>query len=271
MSKILKQIGWVIAILAVVAIFIMLFTGIVQTGMVYFSGKNGTALPDTVIYGISGTLGCGLSAILIWLIIKYSARLRFYRCANPQGVAWTTVFILMTLCICRIVLPGIWAYASYAMGVPHEEIGMASDEPLWQSVIFGVILAPVLEELLFRKDIFSLLKMRFSMGWTIGLSSILFAALHGYSTQGFVSCLLAGILFAILMARTGSLLPCIIAHLLSNLESFYYNATESTNPLIVNLNGHTTYNTYIFAAGLLIAVIAGTYLYKNRTSHSPSN
>lgn len=262
MKKLLKRIGWLIAIIVGVAILTLLFTAIVQKIMELIAEKNGLALSEDVLYGISGTLGSGLAAIAVWIIIRYSKRLSFYHCSNPAGIKWTTVFILFILAVCRIVLPGIWAYTSYLLGVKATPIGNAPDESIWQMMLFGVILAPIFEELLFRKDIFSLLKMRFSMSWTVGLSAILFAAIHGYSAEGFVSCLLAGILFAILMARTGQLLPCVIAHVLCNLESFYYNTTEATNSLIVNLNGHTTYNAYIFTAGLIVTVMCGMYLYK---------
>lgn len=264
MKKILKQIGWLIAVIAGVAILTLLFTGIIQKGMELFAGRNGIVISEALLYGISGTLGSGLAAIAIWIIIRYTKRLSFYHCPDPADSRWTAVFILFILALCRIVLPGIWAYASSALGVEATPVGNAPDESIWQMILFGVILAPVLEELLFRKDIFSLLKMHFPLIWSVGLSALLFAAIHGYSVVGFVSCLVAGILFAILMARTGKLLPCVIAHILCNLESFYYNTTESMNPLIVNLNGHTTYNTYIFAAGFVVMTVCGVYIFNSR-------
>lgn len=260
MKKLLKQVGWLIVIILGVAILTLIFTGIIQKGMVFFADRRGVVLSESLLYGISGTLGSGFAAIAVWVIIRYAKRLSFYLCSNPVDSKWTAVFILFTFAVCRIVLPGIWAYASYALGVEATPVGNAPDDSVWQMILFGVILAPVFEELLFRKDIFSLLKMRFSLSWTVVLSSLLFAAIHGYSVEGFVSCLVAGGLFAILMARTGKLLPCIIAHVLCNLESLYYNTNESANSLIVNLNGHTTYNAYIFAAGLLIMVLNGIYL-----------
>jgi membrane protease YdiL (CAAX protease family) len=264
MKKILKQIGWLIAIIAGVAILTLLFTGLIQKGMEFFVERNGIVLTESTLYGVSGTLGSGLAAIAIWFIIRYAKRLNFYHCSNPSDSTWTAVFSLFILAVCRIVLPGIWAYASSALGVEAAPVGNAPDESIWQMILFGVLLAPVLEELLFRKDIFSLLNMRFPLSWSVGLSAFLFAAIHGYSAEGFVSCLIAGILFAVLMARTGKLMPCVIAHILCNLESFYYNTTESTNPLIVTLNGHTTYNIYIFAFALIGSVICGVYLWDKR-------
>lgn len=263
MKRLFKQLGWLLGVIIAVSVFSLLFTGIIQTIMEAVATQNGNTISESTLYGVSGTIGFGLAAIVIWLIIRYAKRLRFYHCPNPANTVWSVVFILFILAICRVVLPGIWAYTSYVFGGETGPVGNAPDEPIWQMILFGVILAPILEELLFRKDIFSLLKMRFSLGWTIGLSALLFAAIHGYNAEGFVSCLVAGILFSILMARTGKLLPCVTAHILCNLESFYYNTTKLSNPLIVNLNGHTTYNAYIFAAGFIVAIVCGAYIWRN--------
>lgn len=262
MKKILKQIGWLLAIIVCVAILIMIFTSVFQIGLVSISGMTGGGLSETALYGISGTLGAGLAAVALWIIIRYAKSLSFYHCPDPENLKWTAAFILLTVVFCRIVFPGIWAYISFQLGAAATPVGNAPDRDIWQMILFGVILAPLVEELLFRKDIFSLLKMRFSLPWCVALSAVIFAALHGYSAQGFVSCFIAGCLFAILMSRTGKLLPCIVAHTLCNLESFYYNLTESTNPIIVNLNGHTTYNVYIFAGGVIVTALSCMYLYK---------
>lgn len=262
-NKLIKLV-WLLAVIIAIALLIFLFTGIVQLSMAAIAPAIGVTLSESTLLGASGTIGSGLAAVIIWLIIRYSKRLSFYHCPQSASTRWTIVYILFILAVCRIVVPGIWAYASYILGVKVQPIGNAPVGSLWEMILFSVILSPIFEELLFRKDLFSLLKIRFSLLWTIGLSAILFAAIHGYSLEGFVSCLIAGILFAILMARTGKVLPCIIAHILCNLESFFYNTTETTNPLIINLGGYTTYNAYIFAMGLIVSMICGAYIWRNK-------
>ena len=232
--------------------------------MELFAQRNGVVLYEVVLYGVSGTLGSGLVAIAIWMLIRGCRSLDFYHCANPAGVKWTVIFILMILALCRIVLPGIWFYVYGMIGDTDAAVYYPQGEPLWQMLIFGVILAPVLEELLFRKDMMSLLLKRFSMPWTIGLSALLFAMIHGYNMEGFVSCLLAGILFAVLMARTGSLLACITAHMLCNFESFGYKLLEQHGSnLIVTMNGHTAYNDVIFISGIFVIALCILYLLRN--------
>ena len=257
MKKLLAKIGWLLAVIITVAILTLLFTGIIQTTMSALWGN----LSEATLFGVSGTLGSGLTALAIWLIIRYNKHFGFYRCAKPKGKIWIVAFIVFTITTCRIVLPGIWAYVSYVIDVPATPIGNNTDEPLWQMIVFGVLLAPMLEELLFRKDLFSLLLKRFSMSWTIGLTALIFAAIHGYSLEGFVSCPLAGTLFAILMERTGSFWLCAIAHILCNLESLAYNLLEKDGTsLIVDLGGHTTYNIFIFSIGCIVMGCTLIYL-----------
>ena len=256
MKKVLSKIGWLLAVILAVAILVLLFTGIIQAAMRVLWPN----LSETTLFGVSGTIGTGIAAIVLWIILRCNKHLGFYRCTNPVNAAWVVTYIIFTLALCRVVLPGVWAHVSSAAGAPAAEAGNAPDEPLWQMTLFGVV-PPALEELLFRKDIFSLLLKRFPAAWTIGLTALVFAALHGYNAEGFVSCLVAGLLFAYLMYRTGSLWLCILAHMLCNLESLAYNLLEKNgSSLIVDLSGHTSYNIIVFSIGCIVAGVTLIYL-----------
>jgi hypothetical protein len=264
MTNLIKKIGWFIAIIIIIVVLTLLFTGIIQICMTYFAKGQGTTIPDAILYSVSGTVASGITAIVLWLVILKCRKLSFYNCSTPSKLAWTTVFIIFTFALCRIVLPGIWAYISGVMGVVPSENITHSDEPLWMTIVFGVILAPAFEEILFRKDIFSLLLKRLSMVWAIALTSILFAIMHGYNLEGFVSCLFAGTLFTILMKQSNSLLACIIDHMLCNLEAFCYNLLEDQHSsLIVQFNGQSSYHVAIVAAGVIIMSLSAVYLYRN--------
>lgn len=261
MKKILSKICWLLAVIIAIAVLTLLFTGIIQAAMSVIWSN----ISDSTLYSVSGTLGSGVVAVALWLVIRNNKRLGFYNCNHPRDVAWTATFIIFTIATCRIVLPGLWAYGAYALSVAPSEIGNAPINSLWQMISFGVVFAPIIEELLFRKDIFSLLLKRFSVTWTIGLSSLIFAAIHGYNAEGFVSCLLAGSLFSILMARTGSLMLCITAHMLCNLESLVYNQLESHGScLIITLGDHTTYSLYILAIGVMLMFVCAMFLIKSK-------
>lgn len=260
MKQFFTKTGWLIAIILVVSALSMLFTGIIQMCMKSIGNMNGTEIPEDILLGASGSIGVALAAITLWLAMRRSAKWGFYHCERPAGMAWRAVFILFIFATCRVVLPAIWAYIPFTTG----DSGTLSTEPLWVKIALGVVLAPVFEELLFRKDILSLLLHKFTWQWSVGLSAFLFAIIHGYNAEGFVSCLFAGALFAILMLRTGSLMTCIAAHGLCNLEALVYNMLEDSGcGIIVMVAGHSVYNVAINVIGLIVMVACAIYLWRN--------
>jgi uncharacterized protein len=80
-----------------------------------------------------------------------------------------------------------------------------------------VIVAPVLEELVFRGLIFGTLRRGLSVWTSAVLSAAVFAVAHGYGAWGFASVFFSGVLWALAYERTGSLLPPILAHAATNL------------------------------------------------------
>jgi len=84
--------------------------------------------------------------------------------------------------------------------------------------VFGtVVLVPFGEELLYRGALFGALSRRMSVHRAALISGLFFAAMHGYGFFGFASVALSGYLWARLAARTGSLVPGMVAHGLFNL------------------------------------------------------
>jgi len=90
-------------------------------------------------------------------------------------------------------------------------------EALTITLIEFVVIAPVVEEAVFRGLLFGTLRRRF--GWVAAatISGGLFAAAHGYGVVGFASVFLSGFIWAWVYERTGSLLPGMAAHALNNI------------------------------------------------------
>ena len=100
-----------------------------------------------------------------------------------------------------------WFDASLAWGGPVDVLGS----------LFGlVLLAPVVEELVFRGLLFGTLRRGLNMWTSAVLSAAVFAVAHGYGAWGFASVFSSGVLWALAYERTGSLLPPILAHAATN-------------------------------------------------------
>jgi membrane protease YdiL (CAAX protease family) len=80
-----------------------------------------------------------------------------------------------------------------------------------------VLIAPAVEEVVFRGLLFGTLRRRFGLMAAGMISAGLFAVAHGYGMVGFASVFLSGFLWAWIYERTGSLVPGMLAHALNNL------------------------------------------------------
>lgn len=90
---------------------------------------------------------------------------------------------------------------------------------------FAVLVAPIMEEVIFRGVLYNVFERRLGVGLAIALSATLFAGFHVPEYWGAWNHLLlvslAGVIFSLARALTGSLAPSVILH-------FGYNATLMT-------------------------------------------
>lgn len=83
----------------------------------------------------------------------------------------------------------------------------------------SALFSPVFEELAFRGLLFGTLRRKFGLGMAATLSAAIFSLWHGYGVLGSASVFWSGLLWAYAFEKTGSLLPGIVAHVVTNLTS----------------------------------------------------
>lgn len=92
----------------------------------------------------------------------------------------------------------------------------------------SIILTPVTEELLFRGFLLTALRARFGAKTAILLSSAAFALYHvGQPTSRMPALFLVGLAMAVVRVRSGSIVPCILAHAGINAWAVYGAAVLS--------------------------------------------
>ncbi|NJW54056.1 CPBP family intramembrane glutamic endopeptidase [Salinimicrobium oceani] len=82
--------------------------------------------------------------------------------------------------------------------------------------VFAMILAPVFEELYFRKFLFSKLLERYSATTSISVSSLCFALFHLPSFRNLLPTFIFGVVACLLYKKTGNILYTIFLHVLVN-------------------------------------------------------
>lgn len=132
-----------------------------------------------------------------------------YKEMNWQTLGVSAVFVIAATYVLNVVIEQI--------GVPNtlEETFIAmSNNPF--GFLSIALLAPILEELLFRGAIENRLLQQWKNPWAgIVVSSLIFGVIHMNPAQ-IPFAFLIGLMFGWLYYRTGSLLPGIIGHVLNN-------------------------------------------------------
>jgi membrane protease YdiL (CAAX protease family) len=137
-----------------------------------------------------------------------------------------------------------------------------SDFGIWGGIVRVVVLAPVVEELIFRGVIFSGFTKNFRPVWAVILSALLFALFHLNPWQLGPTFLL-GLLLGFVRLRTGSLLAAIFTHALHNGMIFFtVMHQEAYNKMFLIQTGKViSYLGYL----VLLALGVGLIFYFNRT------
>jgi membrane protease YdiL (CAAX protease family) len=90
------------------------------------------------------------------------------------------------------------------------------------------LVAPFLEEMLFRGIFLRSFLRRYPEAYAVGLSALLFGAMH-LNLYQFVTGLVMGVFLGWIYARTQSLWPCIAIHAWNNLLAFNFSTSETTS------------------------------------------
>ncbi len=134
--------------------------------------------------------------------------------------------------------------------IPQELIGGMSDdmEKNIVALILSVfIVAPFVEEFVFRALIMTKLRKEVSVTISIIISAILFALIH-FMAGGIITVVhafLGGLIFASAYVKTKSLFPAIAAHIFGNIGGYIPIATNSLSTTI----------QYVISIGFLTATI----------------
>lgn len=154
--------------------------------------------------------------------------------------------------------------------IPEPEGLMKALEEMMQYPVLAfftiAIMAPVLEEILFRGIILDGYLKNYNPAKSIVISALLFALIHGNIAQG-IGAFVMGIVVGVLYWRTQSLLLCIGLHFVNNFTAALFIVLDpesiySTQTFRESIGDDTTY-WLVYAVGCLLMMFGGWYLWKN--------
>lgn len=174
------------------------------------------------------------AVLLVFLLAKWCVLSPNYLRTRPWGV-----FFWSVLAALGAIIPSIWLQEQMPAlpNIMSNQFDMIMGNPLGY-VVIG-LLAPFVEELVFRGAI-----LRSLLQWTprhwlaIAISALFFALIHANPAQ-MPHAFTIGLLLGWMYYRTGSIIPGIIYHWVNNSVAFVmYNMMPDPDiPLVVFFNG----------------------------------
>jgi membrane protease YdiL (CAAX protease family) len=206
-------------------------------------------------WGIITVAGNGLMFAALLAYKRLSHRDLFH--SARHSVASTVGVLALPI---LLLVPGLELVASTINSIVVKAFPMTPDEQaMFESMaaqspvamLFSCILAPVLEEMLFRGIILRSFLHQYSRTSAILGSSLLFGIAH-LNVYQFVAAFIGGIVLGWLYERTRSLWPCILLHAAGNAFAVYSIAFIPA--------GEVDFSISFYVAAYVLAIIAGLLL-----------
>lgn len=234
---------------------------------VRFAGAQGLPFVKYLIVALVSDTGIWFMNLFIGLVTGVSAIFLLSKLLNFRvrdlyqkpfdGASYTakgTVLFLdanlITSSVTSLLLAVLTSLLGYAPASPDFSVSYQQPLAVIFYLMYAVVLAPIVEETLFRGLILRSLQ-NFGNIFAIVVSSILFGLWHGNLEQA-IPIVLSSFIFGIIAVRSNSVIPSIIAHSLNNLIVFVFGLLFDFIP---SAQANIVYTVIVFGfmlAGVLI-------------------
>jgi membrane protease YdiL (CAAX protease family) len=181
-------------------------------------------LVGCLLIGVFGPLPLGFLPVLAMFAIYWILRKENYpNLVGPFRMGWVKVMsdaLIRLLRAWPALLAISFISSQILSGYPKQESVQKLAETQSLTEVFNIacyalVVAPVLEEFLFRGILFRAMKRSFGVGPSLVISSILFGLVH-QNVLSFVPLTFLGIILSLSYERTGDLRTCIFIHAFFN-------------------------------------------------------
>lgn len=183
--------------------------------------------------------------ILTWFYIKLSKEntaIKSKVINSIKRLNYKKIFHLYTLNL------GIYIGVGLCLFIGDEPL---SKGPSGIFILFGITLAPIIEELVFRGVVMNRLKIKFGIIPAIFVSAIVFGIVH--FDLNVLGRLFFGVLSAILYFETKNIINCIILHILNNASIFVFFILSQYTNFSINTDSE-------FKTGILVLIIFSCFI-----------
>ena len=251
--------------LAVIGIYLLATVGtsIVVAIIAAISG-GAESLAETMSSGpmsvLSYALSMGLTivGVLIYRKLRRGTGCMFHfslRGFNPMLILWGFVMVLLT----GVVIEPVLELFPDAFLKMIDKMGMHGG---W-SILMLVVLAPVMEEVLFRGILLESVRSKHSAGRAIVVSALMFGVIH-LIPQQVVNAFVIGLILGYIYVRTESLWPVIVIHALNNAMAYVIMQwSDGANITVRSLIENNTLYAVVYGVSLAALVASGYMVWRS--------
>ena len=251
--------------LAVIGIYLLATVGtsIVVAIIAAISG-GAESLAETMSSGpmsvLSYALSMGLTivGVLIYRKLRRGTGRMFHfslRGFNPMLILWGFVMVLLT----GVVIEPVLELFPDAFLKMIDKMGMNGG---W-SILMLVVLAPVMEEVLFRGILLESVRSKHSAGRAIVVSALMFGVIH-LIPQQVVNAFAIGLILGYIYVRTESLWPVIVIHALNNAMAYVIMQwSDGANITVRSLIENNTLYAVVYGVSLAALVASGYMVWRS--------
>jgi CAAX protease family protein len=217
-----------VAKIAIIAFVAIIFSGVlvimIATGLPWFRGMP---MKDVVTDARLATASQFL-AYLITFWFVYRLVVRHYGVPFAEGIRWRWPRISSPVYIVGGILLSVAIQAlGHALPQPrHVPLEDLFRTPLaaWSLAVFGTFIGPPAEELFFRGLLFPALNRKLNLSWSVFLTALPFAFLHGaqlaFSWPPLLAIFIVGVVLTLVRAKADSLAASVLVHMAYNATTF---------------------------------------------------
>ncbi|MDP9904726.1 CPBP family intramembrane glutamic endopeptidase [Arthrobacter bambusae] len=192
---------------------------------------------------LAGTIA-GAVVVIVFGIVRVlrPAWLSFAPEVLPASVTpwfWPRIALTAVLMFLAGQAAGAWIYTHLGSTGFDRHVQAQQSSGFALSLLASLLVAPVVEEALFRGLLYPMLRKKAGAVVAAVLSSLLFAALHGNAVQA-MAVIPLGLLLALVAERTRRVWPCMVLHLAYNLAAMMLPQAAvqvMSTPLCIGLFG----------------------------------
>lgn len=246
---------------------------------IYLLATVGTSIVVAIIAAISGgtenfaetmsngpmsalsyalSMGLTIVGVLIYRKLRRGTGRMFHfslRGFNPMLILWGFVMVLLT----GVVIEPVLELFPDAFLKMIDKMGMHGG---W-SILMLVVLAPVMEEVLFRGILLESVRSKHSAGRAIVVSALMFGVIH-FIPQQVVNAFVIGLILGYIYVRTESLWPVIVIHALNNAMAYVIMQwSDGANITVRSLIENNTVYAVVYGVSLAALVASGYMVWRS--------